>query len=82
MAAALLFTCCRVLSPPITFGSNMQAKAEEDIYLGKGRFIKDDPKKYPTKTELTGGWAGGEAALWALRDEINVRWHSCSSSTL
>ena len=27
---------------------------------------------------LTGGWAGGEAALWELRDEIKVRWHRCS----
>ena len=34
--------------------SDMQANAQEDIYLGKGRFIKDDPKKYPSKTELTG----------------------------
>jgi hypothetical protein len=60
---------------------DVQAKAKEDIYLGKGRFIKDDPKKYPSKTELTGGWAGGEAALWELRDEIKVQMHSCSPST-
>lgn len=69
-----------MLCAPITVGSPssdsrsevLQAKAQEDIYLGKGRFIKDDPKKYPSKTELTGGWAGGEAGLWELRDEIKV----------
>jgi hypothetical protein len=23
-----------------------------DIYIGKGRFVKDDPKKYPAKDDL------------------------------
>ncbi len=38
--------------------------------------IKDDPKKYPGKEDLgifsgaTGGWAGGEAGLWKLREEV------------
>ncbi|KAI8466555.1 MAG: hypothetical protein J3K34DRAFT_433278 [Monoraphidium minutum] len=59
-----------------------------EIYLGfakddyapragrKGRVVKDDPSKYPSKEDLglflgaTGGWAGGEAALWKLRDEV------------
>jgi len=42
----------------------------------KGRVIKDDPRKYPTKEDLgifsgaTGGWAGGEAGLWKLREEV------------
>lgn len=30
------------------------------IYVGKGRFVEDDPSKYPEKTALTGGFAGGE----------------------
>jgi hypothetical protein len=35
-----------------------QGKAK--IYVGKGRFIVDDPAKYPDRTTLTGGFAGGE----------------------
>jgi len=48
----------------------------EDIYIGKGKVIKDDPKKYPSKISfgffenVVGGWAGGEAALWNLRKDI------------
>ncbi len=44
----------------------------------KGRVIKDDPSKYPDKEDMgplrgmTGGWAGGEAALWQFREEIKV----------
>jgi|LakMenEpi03Aug12_release.lakeMendotaPanAssembly.Ray.scaffolds.fasta_scaffold1372609_1 hypothetical protein len=30
------------------------------IYVGKGRYIVDDPAKYPDRTTLTGGFAGGE----------------------
>ena len=30
------------------------------VYVGKGRFIVDDPAKYPDRTVLTGGFAGGE----------------------
>ncbi|KAG1665794.1 hypothetical protein FOA52_002890 [Chlamydomonas sp. UWO 241] len=33
-----------------------------------GRVVVDDPRKYPTKDEWTGGWAGGEAGLWELRE--------------
>lgn len=29
----------------------------------KGRMVSDDPSRYPEKTELTGGWAGGEIGL-------------------
>lgn len=41
----------------------------------KGRVIKDDPKKYPNKEDIgplpgvVGGWAGGEAGLWKIREE-------------
>lgn len=57
-----------------------KAKANEDIYIGFkkgdyepragriGRFLKDDPSKYPSKDEFCGGWAGGEAGLWKLRE--------------
>lgn len=35
---------------------------KEKIYVGKGRFIEDDPTLYPEKTPLTGGFAGGEVS--------------------
>lgn len=44
----------------------------------KGRVIKDDPKRYPDKENkgffigATGGWAGGEAGLWKLREEVKA----------
>eukprot|EP00775_Hariotina_reticulata_P004770 gene4770-5020_t len=42
----------------------------------KGRVIQDDPSKYPSKEDIgflpgaTGGWAGGEAGLWQLREQV------------
>lgn len=40
------------------------SKKNEQIYIGQGRYVEDDPKKYPTKDSFgTGGWAGGEAGL-------------------
>eukprot|EP00798_Chlamydomonas_sp_ICE-L_P024412 gene24412-10013_t len=57
----------------------------EDLYIGfpkndydrsagrKGRVIKDDPSKYPSRNEIVGGWAGGEAGLWQFRDQIKRR---------
>lgn len=78
-----------------------KAQSKEDIYVGKGRFIKDDPAKvgplvrlsstimgpiaqvesdailpllgylqYPDRNIYSGGWAGGEAGLWALREQV------------
>ncbi|GFR41404.1 hypothetical protein Agub_g2084 [Astrephomene gubernaculifera] len=58
-----------------------------DIYIGfqkedgfgsregrKGRVIKDDPRKYPSRDEWgTGGWAGGEAGLWKLREQVKAQ---------
>lgn len=44
----------------------------------KGKVIKDDPRKYPGKDDMgfflgvTGGWAGGEAALVKIREEAEV----------
>lgn len=47
----------------VTTQSNAETKNagnEDKIYVGKGRFITDDAKKYPDRTPLTGGFAGGE----------------------
>ena len=36
----------------------------EDVYIGKGRWVKDDPKKYASRDDwFTGGWPGGEVGL-------------------
>lgn len=41
-----------------------KSKKTEQIYIGQGRYVEDDPKKYPDKDSFgTGGWAGGEAGL-------------------
>jgi hypothetical protein len=33
----------------------------EKVYIGQGRYVDDDPRKYPDKNGLgVGGWAGGE----------------------
>lgn len=62
------------------------ASPQEEIYIGfvkeegfgsregrKGRVIKDDPKKYPSRDWVgVGGWAGGEAGLWQLREQVIV----------
>lgn len=52
-------------------------KGDYDRSEGRtGRVIKDDPAKYPKKEDLgpllgaTGGWAGGEAGLWQLREQV------------
>lgn len=55
-------------------------KGDYDRSAGRtGRVIRDDPKKYPAKenvggfTGAVGGWAGGEAGLWQLRDEVKAQ---------
>jgi hypothetical protein len=42
------------------------------IYVGKGKYVEDDPSKYPGREEnaAAGGWAGGEKGLWAFRNEL------------
>lgn len=64
--------------------TSRSASPQEEIYIGftkdegalaragrKGRVIRDDPRKYPTRDAFgTGGWAGGEAGLWQLREEV------------
>jgi hypothetical protein len=41
----------------------------DTVYVGKGKFVKDDARKYPSRDALTGGWAGGEVGMWAFRDK-------------
>ena len=45
----------------------------EDIYIGQGKWVKDDPKKYPSKSQWAGGWAGGEEGLQKWLEEQEVR---------
>lgn len=33
------------------------------IYTGKGSYVRDDARKYPSKTSMTGGFAGGERGV-------------------
>mmetsp|Transcript_9321 Transcript_9321/g.19904 ORF Transcript_9321/g.19904 Transcript_9321/m.19904 type:complete len:243 (-) Transcript_9321:851-1579(-) len=53
----------------------------------KGRVIRDDPKKYPGKDDIgpllgaVGGWAGGETALWKLRESVKEELASSTTST-
>ena len=38
----------------------------EDVYVGKGKWVRDDPKKYAARDDwFTGGWPGGEVGLKA-----------------
>ena len=40
------------------------AKGEDDIYVGKGKYVKGNAKKFAGRDNLfTGGWAGGEVGL-------------------
>ncbi|EFN54801.1 hypothetical protein CHLNCDRAFT_52757 [Chlorella variabilis] len=48
------------------------AKGSDTIYLGNGRVIKDDASKYPTRNELTGGFAGGELGLSVFKEKGDV----------
>eukprot|EP00877_Chromochloris_zofingiensis_P014840 jgi/Chrzof1/960/Cz01g34360.t1 len=53
----------------------------------KGRVIRDDPSKYPAKEDVgflpgaTGGWAGGEAALWQLREAVLAEKQATQTAT-
>jgi hypothetical protein len=38
---------------------------------GKGRTVVDDPKKYPERNEVVGGWAGGEVGLKRFVSELD-----------
>jgi len=58
--------------PPAEGAAGAQAKGgekKEKVYIGSGRFIEDDPAKYPGKEDMgpllgvSGGFAGGERNL-------------------
>ena len=37
---------------------------EEEVYIGKGRWVVDDPRRYASRDDwFTGGWPGGEVGL-------------------
>jgi len=63
-------------------------KGDYDRSTGrKGRVIQDDPSKYPDRVDLgpfrgaVGGWAGGEAALSQLVDEIKEEQKNGTTAT-
>lgn len=54
-------------------GDDKIPQGQAKIYIGKGKYITDDPKKYPNKENggdlfqgISGGWAGGEVGLKAF----------------
>ena len=52
----------------VTTAAASDAGESGKVYVGKGKWLKDDARKYPSRTTLTGGWAGGEVGLWNFRD--------------
>lgn len=70
-------SACRAKAEADVKAADSEEPPEEGdtIYLGfekgdfdpregrKGRIIRDDPTRYPGRTTLTGGWAGGEKGL-------------------
>lgn len=68
---------------PIERRSSMALRASEksEVYIGKGRFVKDDPSKYPDKElfGMTGGWAGGQVGLMKFIEETEKKGGSSTS---
>lgn len=60
---------CHVI--PHAFRARLRAETDagetktEKIYIGQGKYVEDNPEKYPDKTVLAGGWAGGEKGRMA-----------------
>ena len=49
------------------------AKGDDEIYVGKGKYVKGDSKKFAGRDNLfTGGWAGGEVGL-KVGEKINLK---------
>lgn len=51
------------------------------VYIGNGKFVIDNPLKYPGKDDaggllpgISGGWAGGELGLQAFTEGSKVSW--------
>lgn len=57
---------CAALTRPRPPLPSLALQYESKKLGKKGRFVVDDPSKYPGRTEYTGGWAGGEAGLKAF----------------
>ena len=48
-------------------------RGEDDVYVGKGRFVKGDASKFAGRDNLfTGGWAGGEVGL-KVGDKLKLK---------
>jgi len=52
-----------------------RASDKKDVYIGNGKFVKDDPAKYPDKdlNGLTGGWPGGQVGLLKYLEEAEKK---------
>ncbi len=55
--------------------SKSSKSGTQRIYVGKGKYVNDDPAKYPGReaNNAAGGWAGGEKGLWRLREELKAK---------
>jgi hypothetical protein len=62
-AMAMLVRCQAEQTKTEQEEKQQSSSTKAKIYVGKGRFIEDDPSKYPGRTPLTGGFAGGEVGL-------------------
>ncbi|GMH44831.1 hypothetical protein BSKO_12783 [Bryopsis sp. KO-2023] len=61
---------------PRVSASTQSSNGKDRIYIGKGKYVMDDAKKYPKKENagdllqgISGGWAGGEIGLKAFTAE-------------
>jgi hypothetical protein len=51
-----------------------EESATQKIYIGQGRYVEDDPAKYPDRDGLgVGGWAGGEEGTSASAIALTAR---------
>lgn len=52
-----------------------RASEKKDVYIGNGKFVKDDPAKYPDKDlfGMTGGWPGGQVGLLKFLEETEKK---------
>lgn len=64
-------------------GSPQGRPPKERLYIGKGKYVEDDPRKYPGREEnnAAGGWAGGEKGLWAFREDLSAEKGATASSS-
>lgn len=56
-----------------TFDLPEDVRGEDNVYVGKGRYVKGDAKKFAGRDNLfTGGWAGGEVGL-KVGDKLKLK---------